>query len=216
MLYPRSIHLADNDFEFVKVRQKKNSIPELSSGTEFNYSVVKKLAGQGMLYVRITTYHSYVLKGTGSDSDGEFTETIPSTTANDPVANTSDDTVVENEDNSDHKSETFLGDSNIPLSLTQEIKSKPLSDPVEILRFVKGKLIHGRSLQITNMSEEIEGLTNFISVDRDNILNTTFDELRYVKDYNVTFEIDFIGEMAKDLGGPRLEWMEIIFFKGIA
>ena len=34
-----------NDFEFIKLRKKSITFPELSSRTEFNYPVAKKLAG---------------------------------------------------------------------------------------------------------------------------------------------------------------------------
>ena len=29
-------------------------------------------------------------------------------------------------------------------------------------------------------------------------------------DFRTTFEVDFMGELAKDLGGPRLEWLELM------
>ena len=45
--------IGSNDFEFVKVRKKKISPTELGPGTEYSFAVVKKMAGQGLLYVRI-------------------------------------------------------------------------------------------------------------------------------------------------------------------
>lgn len=45
--------IGENDFDFVKVRQKKVSVLELGPKTEYNFSVVKKLAGQGLLYVKV-------------------------------------------------------------------------------------------------------------------------------------------------------------------
>ncbi len=43
--------LGADDFEFIKVRHKRISKPALQPRTEFNYTVVKKLAGQGLLYL---------------------------------------------------------------------------------------------------------------------------------------------------------------------
>ena len=40
--------IGSNDFEFVKVRQKKISPMELGLGTEYSFAVVKKMAGQGL------------------------------------------------------------------------------------------------------------------------------------------------------------------------
>ena len=45
--------IGSNDFQFVKVRQKKISVLELGPGTEYSFAVVKKMAGQGVLYIRI-------------------------------------------------------------------------------------------------------------------------------------------------------------------
>ena len=53
--------LAQTDFEFVKVTQKKISILNLGKGTEYNYEVIKKLVGQGHLYVRLKKGYQFVL-----------------------------------------------------------------------------------------------------------------------------------------------------------
>ena len=39
--------LGVKDFDFVKVRQKATSVLQVGPGTEYNYTVVKKMAGQG-------------------------------------------------------------------------------------------------------------------------------------------------------------------------
>ena len=48
-----TVYMGPNDFEFVNVTQKTVSILRLAENTEFNYNVVKKLAGQGLLYIRV-------------------------------------------------------------------------------------------------------------------------------------------------------------------
>ena len=47
-------------------------------------------------------------------------------------------------------------------------------------------------------------------MDRENVFQSTFAELESITDYRVTFEVDFLGEMAKDYGGPRKEWIALV------
>jgi hypothetical protein len=46
------------------------------------------------------------------------------------------------------------------------------------------------------------GDTNYITVDRDQILESTFSELKYINNFRLTFKVDFMGEESVDLGGP--------------
>ena len=76
--------IGSNDFEFVKVTQKKISVLHLSKQTEYNYDVVKKLVGQGLLYIRMKV--GFQFENHTSDSDSELVQggaletiTIPST-----------------------------------------------------------------------------------------------------------------------------------------
>jgi hypothetical protein len=55
----------------------------------------------------------------------------------------------------------------------------------------------------------LEGETNFITVDRENILQTTIEELKEIEDPAVTFEVDFYSERAQDSGGPQREWLRL-------
>ena len=48
----------------------------------------------------------------------------------------------------------------------------------------------------------LEGETNFIIVDRENILQTTFEEIKEIEDPAITFEVDFYSERTQDSGGP--------------
>ena len=63
--------IGSNDFEFVKVTQKNISILELGPGTEYSFAVVKNMAGQGLLYIRIKPGFEF-LYGEGDDSDMEI------------------------------------------------------------------------------------------------------------------------------------------------
>ena len=77
-----------------------------------------------------------------------------------------------------------------------------LDDPVEILRFLQKNLVKGRVLDVEDTSETPESETDYICVDRHNVMGSTFSEMEAIQDFHVTFEVDFIGEIAKDLGGP--------------
>lgn len=61
--------IRSNDFEFVKVRQKEISVLELGPGTEYNYSVVKEMAGQGLFYVKVKEGFECVYRESNDDSD---------------------------------------------------------------------------------------------------------------------------------------------------
>ena len=78
-----------------------------------------------------------------------------------------------------------------------------------MLRYLQKKIVSGRPLEVTNSSRILEGETNFITVDRHNILETTFEELKHVADPRVTFEVQFYGEQAVASGGPRKEWIRL-------
>ena len=61
----------------------------------------------------------------------------------------------------------------------------------------------------TNDESVLEVETTFLAVDRNNILETTFDELKAIQDPRITFRVEFYGEMAQDSGGPRREWIRL-------
>ena len=69
--------------------------------------------------------------------------------------------------------------------------------------------MRGRSLDVTDDATILVGATNFIDVDRDNISETTFDELLSVQDPRKTFQVEFYGELAQDSGRPRKEWIRL-------
>ena len=82
-----------------------------------------------------------------------------------------------------------------------------LHDQVQISSVLQKQLIHGRKLDLTEHHSTSEGETNYICVNRDDILKTTFNKLESVTDFCTTCEVDFIGEMASDLGDPRKKWI---------
>lgn len=83
-------------------------------------------------------------------------------------------------------------------------------DPVEVLKFLQKQIVTGRALEVTSCEETIEGETNYITVDRANILETKINELEYITNYRLTFQVDFMGEECVDQGGPRKEWIRLM------
>ena len=95
-------------------------------------------------------------------------------------------------------------------SAIRKVKEQDLTSLVEVLKFLQSEIVTGRALAVTTSEEAVEGPTNYITVDRESILNTTFSELEYITDYRVTFQVDFMGEESVDLGGPRKEWIRLM------
>ena len=78
------------------------------------------------------------------------------------------------------------------------------------MKFLQKIFVKGRPLDVADINTSAEGETNYICVDPENILQSTFAELESITDYRVTFEVDFLGEMAKDYGWSRKEWIVLV------
>ena len=68
-------------------------------------------------------------------------------------------------------------------------------DPVEILRKIQQDMVTGRPLEIEDVSQCIEGDTNFVMVDRLNLLTTARDEIESLTNLRPTLEIQFYNEV---------------------
>jgi hypothetical protein len=68
-------------------------------------------------------------------------------------------------------------------------------NPVEILRCFQKNMVTGRELDVEHAHEVQEGETNFIMVDRQNILETGFDEIGTLSDHRKTLEVQFYNEV---------------------
>ena len=95
-------------------------------------------------------------------------------------------------------------------SVIKGAKDQGLTDPVEVLKFLQKEIVTGRALEVTSCEETIEGETDYITVDRANILETTISELEYITNYRPTFQVDLMGEECVDQGGPRKEWIRLM------
>ncbi|KAK3101168.1 hypothetical protein FSP39_001460 [Pinctada imbricata] len=82
-------------------------------------------------------------------------------------------------------------------------------DPVEILRKIQLEMVTGRQLEIEDATNFVEGETNFIMVDRLNLLQTAKDEIDSLTNLRPTLEVQFYNEVAVDNGGPRKEFFRL-------
>lgn len=74
-------------------------------------------------------------------------------------------------------------------------KQHNIENPCEVLRYAQKEIVYGRPLEVTNPDECLEGDTNFILVDRNNILTTSFDEINNIADLRKTLEVQFYNEV---------------------
>ena len=74
-------------------------------------------------------------------------------------------------------------------------KENSIVDPVEILRKIQQEMVTGRPLEIEDVSQCIEGDTNFVMVDRLNLLTTARDEIESLTNLRPTLEIQFYNEV---------------------
>lgn len=95
-------------------------------------------------------------------------------------------------------------------SVIKGAKGQGSIDPVQVLKFLQKEIVTGQALEVTSCEETIEGETNYITVDRANILETTISELEYITNYRLTFLVDFMGEECVDQGGPHKEWIRLM------
>ena len=63
-------------------------------------------------------------------------------------------------------------------SIIRGAKKRELSDPEEVLKYLPKEIVTGRPLEVTSSEDTIEEETNYLTVDRDNILATIFAELQ--------------------------------------
>lgn len=95
-------------------------------------------------------------------------------------------------------------------SIINTAKRLNLIHPIEVIRFLQQEIVSGRMLDVASHEETIDGDANCITVDRDNIMETTFSEFQFIDDFTKTFQVDFMGEESVDLGGPRKEWIRLM------
>jgi hypothetical protein len=80
--------------------------------------------------------------------------------------------------------------------IVQYCTSHNIEDPIEMLRYFQKIMVEGRALGIQDVSCVEEGETSLIMVDRYNILETSFEEVKSLENVRKTLEVQFYGEVS--------------------
>ena len=225
-------------FEIVKNSGGNLLRPNIQAGKEIDSKLLlKSIAPSGWIYVRLLeelpsmidpsdkqlevpvleVLESDMLSSDASGRDDLFCNIMDLTKDSDgsvPLSRHMSDT---NADANKNAGSVFSTSKSQPPSSSFDIQSvikgakdQGLTDPVEVLKFLQKEIVTGRALEVTSCEETIEGETNYITVDRANILETTISELEYITNYRPTFQVDFMAEECVDQGGPRKEWIRLM------
>ena len=81
------------------------------------------------------------------------------------------------------------------VDIIEHCKTKDLNNPVEILKYMQTRLVQGRPLEIEDVTQCISGATNFIMVDRSDLINTGLEEIQHISNKFVTLEVQFYNEV---------------------
>lgn len=95
------------------------------------------------------------------------------------------------------KTETVCLIDSVISSAIDHCLTENITDPVEILRYMQKVIVTGRTLELDDLLNCDSGDTFFIMVDRGNILETTFDEIKSITDEDLrkTLEVNFYNEV---------------------
>ena len=66
---------------------------------------------------------------------------------------------------------------------------------VKIMRYFQQKMVVGRALEVLNVAQATEGETNYINVDWNNLILTSFEEIMFLTEYRKTLQVQFYGEV---------------------
>ncbi|XP_052277389.1 uncharacterized protein LOC127876299 isoform X2 [Dreissena polymorpha] len=91
--------------------------------------------------------------------------------------------------------------STIVKKCTTFCKSNDVSDPIHVLKIFQKEIVTGRPLELTEetSSTGIYGETNFILVDRGDLLKTAIEEIRAISDMRKCLEVQFYGEVEDEV-----------------
>ena len=88
-------------------------------------------------------------------------------------------------------------------------KSNGIENPAEILHYAQSPIVTGRPLDVQDVTVNLEGETNFILINRQDVLRSAMEEVQFLKDPRLTLAVGFYGESAEDYGGPRKEFFRL-------
>ena len=124
---------------------------------------MQKLAGQGLLYIRIKKAYNFVLNETSVSDDDQLPDFPVSV---DLIQSQSQESVDRSVRNSTNSGDDFF------YTVVREFPSSNIMEPTEMLKYLQSKIVRGRSLDLSEDAVALSGETNFIAVDRENIFKS--------------------------------------------
>ena len=97
--------------------------------------------------------------------------------------------------NMDQIDESSMDISSVINEISGYCQENKVSSTKEVVRLMQSKLVRGRSLEIESEDTCPEGATNYILVDRYNILETGMEEITGLHDPFLTLDVQFYGEV---------------------
>ena len=209
------------DLEFLKANRRKLTRPV--NCPEYSFQQIKLLAGQGCIYVKIRSVFDFVLDsndGTENNANDEFPVYSPGLGSDRPNGNEQPSSELTTPTESRSEPEEH-GDEVIVISVTvqnmnsegdikeavnsciKSCKEGNIQNPIEILRSAQQHIFQGIPLDISSPCQPLEGETNFISINRYDVLISAIEEIKAIENLRLSLEVSFYGEIAGDSGGPR-------------
>ena len=68
-------------------------------------------------------------------------------------------------------------------------KSNGIENPVEILRYAQSLIVTGRPLDVQDVTVSLDGETNFILINRQDVLRSAMEEVQFLKDPRLTLAV---------------------------
>ena len=81
------------------------------------------------------------------------------------------------------------------VDIIEHCQTKDLNNPVEILKYMQTRLVQGRPLEIEDVTQCISRATNFIMVDRSDLINTGLEEIQHISNKFVALEVQLYNEV---------------------
>ena len=152
----------------------------------------------------------------GSQVSSNHTQSRPVSTlqpTEGPEADLSDQSfLITGQSNENLNAITVVSFANLEAAVAECIsicKKDNVCNPVEMLRCAQKLIAHGRPLDVNSPDQPLDGETNFVSIDRFNILESAMEEFKDLQNPRLTLEVSFYGEQVHDAGGPRKEFFRL-------
>jgi len=204
------------DIVFVKANKRK--LTEPVNCDEYSFKQVKSPAGQGAIYIKLKDGYSFLLDNGSCDGDdvGEssqvVTKNIPDNNAERRPVPPSPETTVVNQASGNNHLNTAVSTDNLGTATAECIrfcKERDVSNPIEILKCAQKFILQGCPLDVTSLSQPLEGETNFVCIDQYQVLKLVEEELNDIENPRLTLEVSFHGEATNDARGPRKEFFHL-------